>query len=218
VPGPVPAAPGAAAVPAAPARRQLALVNGSAHLDVEEHPRLGPAQAPHVVALLFDYTCSSCRAMHPYLVQARQRYGAQLAVVLLPVPMDPACNPFVQTARPGHENACRYARLALAVWKVSPAAFEAFHQWLMEPAEVPALAAAHDRAAELVGAEALDRALADGELDRQLATICRVYEAAGKGLIPKLVYDRGTATGKPAHAQELFDFFEKVVGARGPVR
>ncbi len=198
--------------------REIPLLRGATSLDVYQYPIVGSPQSPYVLVKLFDYTCSYCRALHRDLEQARQHYGDQLAIVLLPVPMNPRCNPFVKVEQASHQKACEYAHLALAVWRAKPTAFETFHRWLMESVEVPSLEAARNQAAELLGANSMDQALLDPELDRQLEENCRLYALAGKGTIPKLIYNKKVISGRPASARQLFGLLEKVLGIPPLVR
>jgi uncharacterized membrane protein len=181
-------------------------------LDVEKYPLLGSVRARYFLVELYDYTCPHCRATSSYLEQARRRYGNQLAILPLVVPLHPGCNKEITTLSPANEHACELARLALAVWRTDPRAFETFHLWLMEAPKVPE--AARQSAAALVGADALAKALADDAINRQLEEHVRIYAESGKGQLPRLVYGRQAALGQPADAQQLFDFLEKTVGLR----
>jgi len=148
---------------------------------------------------------------------ARRRYGAQLSVNFLPVPMCPRCNRFVEETEPGQHRTCEYARLALAVKTVEPALFAGFHDWLMEPEEAPRLGAAHQYAHTLVGPDALDRALASDQVEEDLQKIVRVYGAAGGGTLPKLVGGGKILNGEP-NRETLCHFLEHFVGLKPPAR
>jgi hypothetical protein len=155
--------------------------------------------------------------MHGLLKQARERYGDQLAIVLLPMPLNPRCNKYVNTSRPEHEHACEFARLALAVWKTKPKAFASLHDWLFEQAEVPTPEAAKNYAAKLVGAAALESALADGDLDRRIEASGRVFSLSGEDrILPRLITGTSIAAGEPPSAQFLFDYLEKKLGLKPP--
>ena len=181
-------------------------------LDVNKHPRLGKADARYAVVELFNYSCPHCRVLGGYLEQARRRYGDQLAILPLVVPLHPACNRYVEKAKPGTEHACEQARLALAVWALEPGAFESFHRWLLESERAPESAAA--RAAELVGAGRLAKALGDTGLSLELAQHVRIYAAFGGGQLPQLIHGRHAAVGEPASAEQVFDFLETNLGLR----
>ena len=97
-------------------------------IEVPEFPTEGPPNAPHLLVLFFDYTCPRCRRMQGYLNQARKRYGDQIAIRYVPVPLDARCNPDVRRTQPSHQAACDYAWLALAVWRADATKFASFHQ------------------------------------------------------------------------------------------
>ena len=125
--------------PAAEVRpRRISLIGGKAIVDVRRMPLLGEPDAETVIVELFDYTCPHCRRLHRYLSEARRRYGPRLAVAVLVTPMDPSCNPYVHepATEPG---SCQLARIAVAVWQNRPAAFSAFHEWLMESEAIPSV-------------------------------------------------------------------------------
>ncbi len=133
-------------------------------------PVLGSPEAEQFLFFWFDYTDPYCRAVDKQLVEVREHFGDRLAVVPVPFPLNGSCNPdqmFEPTAEANAE-ACDYARLALGVWKAKPEAFESFHEWLFAPERVPPVEQARARAEELVGANALDRVLADPQLNRLL--------------------------------------------------
>ena len=47
------------------------------------------------------------------------------------MPLDTECNKLILDQHPDHKQACRYAKLALAVWATKPTEFAGFHDWLM---------------------------------------------------------------------------------------
>jgi protein-disulfide isomerase len=198
--------------------RRISLIGGKAVVDVRRTPLLGRVDAEIVIVELFDYTCPHCRQMHRYLSEARKRYGGRLAVAVLVTPMDPGCNRYVHepATEPG---SCDLARLAVVVWQTRPAAFAAFHDWLMESTETRSLEAARARVIEILGggvlegaADVLDRALADEAITRQIEADNRIYQLAGAGTIPKLLTDRLMIAGQPSSAAKLFDVLDKQVG------
>jgi hypothetical protein len=189
-------------------------------------PETGDPGAPHHLWVLMDYTCPHCRRVHGYLAQALQRYRGQVALTWVPIPEDAACNPYVDTTDPIHEHACVYARLTLAVWYASGRSrqvFAAFDDWMMQGDLLdppPTVAAARAHAAALVGAAAMDRALADPQLDQALrAGIAGYAQIGSPELPPELpVIQAGNVrlVGRPADAQELFAFLEKALGIPAP--
>ena len=190
------------------------LLGGKATVDVVQTPILGSPDAQTIVIEMFDYTCHHCRQLHHYMQEARERYGTQMAVALLPNPMNKSCNQYVQVDQPAHREACHYARLALAVWNTAPDEFAGFHEWLMEPKEIPTVEQARDKAARLIGRTALNEALADKKIAAQIEANGLIYHQAGHGQIPKLMNERFVVSGPPSSAEQLFEVLEKHVGLR----
>jgi uncharacterized membrane protein len=100
--------------------------------DVSQLPRCGPVDAKHVLVEYFDYQCAACRTMAGFLDALIARHPDQLAVILLPVPLEGSCNPFLGKIKE-HPGSCEITRMALAVWRTKPDAFPEFHQALLDP-------------------------------------------------------------------------------------
>ena len=143
------------------------MIDGKLQVAPHELPGLGSADSPKLLPVLFDYCCPACRAAHGYLVSARQKFGEELGVLLLPMPMDHTCNKTIEQTEPRFEHACELARLALAVWRCDRTAFPAFDEWLFEPELPRDPAEARKKAAESVGAAALAAALREQWVDEQ---------------------------------------------------
>lgn len=75
--------------PAEPARQRLIkLLNGKLTLDVYQHPIIGSAEAPHIVVEMISYDCPHCRKMFATMKHALERYGDQVAILLMVIPME----------------------------------------------------------------------------------------------------------------------------------
>lgn len=190
---------------------EIALAGGRVRFDACAYPALGSPEAPHVVAVMFDYTCETCRADHALLAGALARYGKELAIILIPTPLDPACNAAVERLRPEHANACRYARYALAVWKAAPEKFAGYDAWLMAGAgpRPPAIEEARRRAEVAVGAEALGRMLVTPELEQALHQAGILYQTLEAGEIPKLLLPDKVLTGNVGSAKQVDDTLQQ---------
>ena len=179
-------------------------------IDVADMPILGSPHAQHVVVEMLDYTCHHCRDLHPHVHAALERYGDQIAFVILPVPLSKRCNPHVKREHPNHKNACEYARLAINTWKLEPDKFAEIHNWLMESEKPPTVGAAKSFALNLVGKEVLlDETLAANAL-RNVAGNSDDFQAMQSGL-PMLLTEQGKLTGVPKNENELFELFERVL-------
>lgn len=204
-----------------PQRTHVGLLNGQVSFDPNDVPILGRPDAPHLVVSLFDYACPHCRRMHGYLLEAHRRYGDDLAIVTLPIPLNASCNPTVEHTEPRFEDSCRLAKNALAVWRARPEAFAEFDHWLFESQDPRTANQADARAAELVGQAALDHALADPRIDQQLQLAVQLHrlsmgEDGAFTSIPKLIFPDRFFVGVPADAPELFAFLEDALGLRPP--
>ena len=180
------------------AKRLVPIYNRRFELDTFETPILGAPTNQHVIVSLFDYTCHHCRAMHPLLHEAQAMFSNQLAIISLPMPLDPDCNPTMQKAHPSHTNACALAKLGLAVWRADRTKHHEFDNWMMEGAKPPPLVDAQLKAAQIVGAEALARALQDPWVENQLRVNVAMYELsyrAQRGQMPQLIVGPNVALG-----------------------
>lgn len=197
--------------------RWVPLLDNEARLDVYAHPLLGDPEAEHVVVELFDYTCKHCRAQSRQMEEARARYGPQLAVVLLVMPMSPVCNKYVQDVQQEHQNACRYAKLALAAWKAAPSRFPEFHHWLMEGDEPPPLEAAQGHATELLGGKAWQDELEGPAVRAEIEHNTELFHRCKGGVIPKLLSGKYVVSGETATADQLFELLERITSMK-PLR
>jgi uncharacterized membrane protein/protein-disulfide isomerase len=192
--------------------RLTAATGSSVSLNAEDFPRLGSGDAKTIVVLLFNYNCRHCQVMERYLEQALDRYGSQLAVLALVVPLHPDCNVYVKEGTSAAADACDRARLALAVWNTKPQEFAAFHRWLIETS--PTLPSARNWVEERLGPDKLAKALQAESVRAGIDKNVQVYAAFGGGQLPKLIHGRDTAVGEPASVRELFDFLETKVGLK----
>ncbi len=190
------------------------------NFDPAAAPTLGDPDAPHVMALLFDYNCAFCRDAHRMVADAVEHYDGRLAAVMLPTALDPACNPGARSAGPHSKTSCELARLALAVWLTEPAQFAVFDRELVEHAEhfpdpsgMPAryLDEARAIAERYADAEQLDTALTDPRIDETLQTNGWVYENAefnGRRAVPRLILAGRVLPGL-ADRQTFFELLEQ---------
>lgn len=97
---------------------------------VTDLPFIGKPDAPKVMVKYFDYTCKSCKEMEEDLKVLMKAYPDQFAVILLPTPLNRACNEHLPARVENHEHACELARLSLAAWKSNPELFPQVHELL----------------------------------------------------------------------------------------
>jgi protein-disulfide isomerase len=195
-----------------PERRLVTVSGNQITLDVRQWPLLGKPDAKYIFVEMFDYTCPYCRATHQAVHGAMERYGNDLAIVALPVPLDGACNRAVTTTNPQHAEACEIARIAVAVWRVDRKRFSPFHSWLFESAQPRIAAEARQYAAELVGENALAGELSRPYAGMYIAKHVELYERVGSGSLPKLMFPRSTTVGAVESTSTLIDMIQRELG------
>ena len=159
--------------------KTVRMAKGLLPVNVGEYPTLGSIDAKYFVAHLFDYTCPACRKLHPDLVAAQQPNQQNVALTLIPMPLDAECNPGVQQTAFTHLNACTYARIGLAVWRSKPEAYLSYDHFMFSGEYPPGADQAMAFASQLIGQDMLTRALADPHLDVMLrAGISMFYSNA----------------------------------------
>ncbi len=140
--------------------RVVAVFDKKKFFNTTSLPHLGPSDAPHVIVKYFDYTCRSCRDMHEFLEVVARKHPGKFCMIMLPVPLNPACNRNFPNVVKEHEYACELARLGLAAWRAKPEAFPEVHEALFtRPVLEPEMA--EIAVAQIVGEEALAKALKD---------------------------------------------------------
>jgi uncharacterized membrane protein len=186
-------------------------------------PRLGPADAPYVVTLLFDFKCPHCQRVHALLDAAVRRYNGKLAFALCPTPLNTQCNPHVQRDVEMFRDACELAKVGLAVWAADPAAYPAFDQWMFsfeagDRWRPRTLEAATAKAVELVGQAKLDAARADPWVDEYLRASVKIYGDTfdGAGVIPKLIYGSTWVCPEPEGVDDLLSVLHDTLGVPAP--
>lgn len=193
----------------------LNLHNGRIQIDLSQAPIWGSLSAPHKMVSLYDYTCSHCREMHERVVEVQREFSNQLAVISLPMPLDPQCNTNIMRRNPAHANACDYARLGLSVWRAKREALLPFDHWLFSFPKPPPLDAVTNKAVELIGKDAFARAISDPWINEQIKTSTELfhlnYLGSGRtiGSMPQFVLGTNLIAG-PAALQD----FRKIVASQ----
>ena len=177
-------------------------------LDTSRLPLLGPVKAPHRIGCLFDYTCHHCRQLHGYIIESIEKLQGQVSCVMIPMPLDANCNGTVKRTGRDHVDACKYARICLAVHQVAPAKYHEFDRWLFS-AHKPTkpLDTGKQHAATLVGAGVLDKAIASATVQQQLQQNIRAYELNSKNgrssFMPQTIINDQVIFGPPPSAAAL---------------
>ena len=93
-------------------------------------PTIGNVKAEKAVVVLLDYATPSSQRIQPQLTELVEKLGGQLAIIIIPVPLDYDCNEFWDTA--DSARACEMAAYAYTAWQANPQIYEAFHNFLMQ--------------------------------------------------------------------------------------
>lgn len=208
----------AQAAPSLPPKRLFPVYGGRFEINLDEAPVIGAPTNQQVIVSLFDYTCHHCREMHPRLLEAQRKFSNSLVIVNLPMPLDPDCNQTVKRSIPMHTNACRYAILSLAVWRADRSKHREFDDWIFAPERPPPIAAVHQRAIELIGAAAFEKAMRDPWVPQQLEQDVAIYEAAynaKQGSMPQLILGQSVAVGT-FPPEELYRLLGEHLGLKAP--
>jgi uncharacterized membrane protein/protein-disulfide isomerase len=189
-------------------RRTIA-IQGNLRLDPRQWPLLGSAEARYIFVEMFDYACSHCRNTHRAIRGACDIMGEDLALIVLPVPLNTNCNNQITRTGASFMESCELSRLAVACWRVDPEKFQTFHHWMFEGASCPSYAQAKARVDELVGREAIDEELRKETASKYIAKHVQLYQRAGKGVIPKMLFPTSTVEGEYSSASGLVNLIRQ---------
>lgn len=185
--------------------REFQILDGEFKFTLTDVPLIGKSTASNLIVSLFDYTCHHCRAMHAPLMDAQERFSNALAIISLPLPLDPKCNPLMKRVFPDHTNACALARLGLTVWRANPKVARQFDDWIFAPARPPLPVEAEGFARQLVGSESFDRAARDPWVEERLQQDIALYEAIyrkfRKSAMPEVIIGTNLFSGVFTHDQ-----------------
>ncbi len=187
-----------------PERRLISISGGTVQLDVRQWPLIGKPDAQYVFVEMFDYACPHCRNTHRAIDEACRTLGDELAIIVLPVPLNRNCNDAVARTDAKFTESCDMARLAVACWRVNPEGFQKFHAWMFE-GNTPSYAAAKRRAEELVGKESIDSELARKAPGQYVAKHVELYKMVGQGNVPKLLFPGTSIVGEYTSGSSLVD-------------
>lgn len=189
--------------------RKVKLYGGRFEIDTTTVPVIGDPYAPTVLAVLYDYTCTHCQHTRTMLEKTKEKYGDKLVIVCLPTPLDSQCNKMIRRTSPANRYACELAKTSLAVWKAAPGKWAGFDHRLYTEDDIRTTARTTIAAWELIGENALDKAMKEGWVDQQIAYDVKLYalctKAAGSGMLPMLISEHGIMNGTPKHPLDIDD-------------
>ena len=177
-----------------------------------EVPVLGPSDAPEELTLPFDFQCSHCRRLHQVLPELLAKAGGQYRIRLCPVPLSPACNPYIPaTGVDRFAGSCALTRYALAVWYARPEAYEAYWDALLgggpSTGSGSAQAQAEAAARAILGAE-FAAATKDPRIDAYLRKVEELFgrtSNAEKSGVPRLIRGQKWLVPETDQADELLE-------------
>lgn len=199
---------GVTQTPAEPKPREVTVSGNKMTLRVTQWPLLGSPDAKYLFVEMFDYTCPHCRNTHKSIKGAFEHYGKDLAIVVLPVPLEASCNRVATGA--GHAGACELAKIAVTVWRADATKFREFHDWIFDTQATPT--SARRRAEELVGKEKFARVYASKTPGEYIKRHVDLYEKVGKGSVPKLLFPKATMSGEVGSKTSLCNMIERELG------
>lgn len=206
-----------------PKSTRLRLHGGRFLLNASEHPLIGNPEAGNYVLSLFDYTCHHCRATHPHLAALKESFPDDLAIISLPTPLSADCNPLMQRlgrkTPSAHREACNYAAMSLAVYRLKPEVWQEFDHWLFTGKNAPPVSTALVHAGKLVGeAGSVREAMKDPWIGEQIRLAVDIYEAnsqaKGQGSMPQLVVGNSVVFGQINNPARLYTVVGKEFGLK----
>lgn len=199
------------AIKSPPQGASVSYNDGRLVYQIEEHPRLGPADARLVLVEYFDYQCNACQMMAGYLDALVAAHAGRVAVLLMPVPLERACNPQLGINK-SHTGSCEITRIALAVWRARPQDFAGFHKRLMAR---PSAASARGIALELMTDEQLAAALTEPWIDASISSNVQAWRAFSPNTdkLPKLlIREKRILHGLPPGEEEFLRVMQQELG------
>jgi protein-disulfide isomerase len=189
----------------APKPRTVTVGNNRMTLNPKQWPILGNPDAEVIFVEMFDYTCPHCRSTHSAVKGALQKYGNSVAILALPVPLEASCNSAASGG--GHAGACDLAKIAITVWRVDPAKFHEFHDYLFENQVTPGTARA--KAEKLVGAAAFGKEFGSKIPSEYVKRHVELYKKVGSGSVPKLIFEKTMLNGSVGSRESLCAAIER---------
>jgi uncharacterized membrane protein/protein-disulfide isomerase len=209
--------------PAEPKReRKLKFLGGKLTLDTYNQPIIGSPEAPHVVVEMVSYDCQHCRKMNRFMKQALSRYGDQVALIVLIIPLDRTCNKLITDPAASHAGACSTARMALGIAKLKPTSFARFHEFLMSGKDnPPALESIIARAYSMADRTKLKEVRDSEEVAKQIAGYIDLFGTLSKqntgkktfGLPIQILGDQ-VMSGSVEKVDEVYKAWEKNLGVK----
>lgn len=196
--------------PATPApRRTVAIIGGTVKLDVTQWPIVGSTNAKYIFVDMFDYACPHCRNTYAAIQGAEKALGGDVAMIMLPTPLNSNCNGLIQVTDPKFSESCEISKLAIAVWRCDAAAFNKFDDFMFATEQTPDFASAKAYAESLVDPAKLAAELNSDIPTQYVAKNVELYRRAGGGSVPKLMFPGTSIVGEFTSVDGLVDVIRR---------
>ncbi len=208
--------------PATPTKQRLVkFLGGKLTLDMYQHPIIGSPEAPHIAIEMVSYDCPHCHKMYAMMQHALERYGDQVALLIMVQPLDKECNRLVTDPAASHQGACATARLVMGIAKLNPSGFATFHDFLMADKEKPpSMGAIIPKAYVLADRSRLRELTQSDELRKQLDFYIDLYNTLQRqsnnksfGLPVQILGDR-VMSGAVESEADVFKAWEENLGVK----
>lgn len=190
-------------------RRTVGINGGTIQLDVKQWPLNGAVDAKHIFVEMLDYNCPNCRKTHKAVTGAKKLLNDDVSVMILPIPLNTACNSAVTKTDSKFVESCDIAKLAIAVWRVDAEKFCEFHEAMFSGENAPTLAEATAMAKSMVDPVKLDAEIASGIPAKYISSMVQLYVRSGKGGVPKLMFPGTSIVGEFTSAESLVDVIKQ---------
>ncbi len=160
--------------------------------------------------------------MHATIQHALERYGDQVALLIIVEPLEKECNRLVTDPAASHQGACDTARLALGIAKLNPSSFATFHDFLMsgDKDKPPAMAKIYLKAYVLADRSRLRDLKESAEIEKQIESYVDLFEQLQKqsgkkdfGLPVQILGDY-IMTGSVESEADVFKTWEEHLGVK----
>jgi len=196
------------AVPPGPANERSPVVRtvkaANVELDVSKSILIGDPDAEAIVIVMVDYCCPKCRQLHAQLQNYKKISRVAFSILVLPVPINASCNAYIRETDPKNANSCTFAKLALAVWNSDSKNFGEFHDWVMDGPSPPSVSDAVKYASMLLQRDDLEQLMQSTEVADLLQNYVEIYNATGRGQVPRLYIRQWSIVGSPNDQRKMF--------------
>jgi hypothetical protein len=156
--------------------------------------------------------------MHRIVEKGLGRYADQMAVIVMPIPMEMSCNHLVTSREASHVGACTTARMALGVAAIRPELFSKFHDWLMADKDKPPLPTqVVTKAYDMVDSSQLSKRANSTAMKDQISSYINLYsrlqnQSRGKLGLPVQILGDSILSGMAAQESDVYAAWEKHLG------